>query len=208
MRSLDPIRRVLPVLASILVLIAAAPAAAFNIYRAGAPVIGRQYNQVLERWLDREISLWVGAEASGAEYLLFKVEIGISTATVIVPCTQETRDRLEQRVVKAIEWAEVARTNSADTTQPLGCFGPDPEGDCEEHGTAVDEGQVGLQFFSANGGTQTDLIVSIVDHENPLIEATLYVQLSEMKTLLESIQGIDAALAQARDTANKQRLFR
>jgi hypothetical protein len=199
---------VVPILALALLQVAVRPASAFNIYLAGTPVTGREYNQILDRWIDRELSLWVGAEASGTEHLLFKVESSISPATAIVPYTQETRQRLEQLVGKAIEWSDVARANEADTTQPLGCFGPDPEGDCEEHGTAVDEGQVGLQFFAANGGTQTDLILSIVDHENPLIEATLYLEPPAMKSLLEAIRGIDTAIEQARDTAEKQRLFK
>ena len=107
------------------VLVLAEPVSAFNTYAVGTPVDAREHNDVLDRWLDRKIALWVGADESGSEYLFFTVDTGLGDATARFRYTPELSRELTELVEKSIRWAEVARLNSADTTKPLGCFGGD-----------------------------------------------------------------------------------
>jgi len=67
-----------------------------------------------------------------------------------------------------------SQEKKADTSKGLGCFGVDKYGLCEKSSSASDEGQMSLQFFSANSGSQTDLIVDIIDRENQFYKANIY----------------------------------
>ena len=183
-------------------------ALAFNIYRVGEVVHGREYNDMLERWIDRDFSIWVGVGDDNNEYIFFEGETGLSKATVMVDNTTSVRGKLEKAVSKAIEWSGVAKKNKADTTKGLGCFGVDKYGLCEKNSSAFDEGQMSLKFFSANSGSQTDLIVDIIDRDNQFYKASIYIGTSEMKKLLAAVKGIDAAFAKARKTAKDKALFK
>lgn len=65
-----------------------------------------------------------------------------------------------------------------------------------------------LKFFSANSGSQTDLIVDIVDRDNQFYKASIYIETSEMKKLLSAAKGIEAVFVKARETAKNQDLFK
>lgn len=182
-------------------------ASAFNIYQVGSVVIGQEHNEVWKRWFDKKFSIWVGAHRKD-ENLIFKAETGLGDATVTVNYTKAVRDKLERAVTKAIEWSEVAKKNQADTTKGLGCFGNDLYGICEKDGNAFEENQMGLSFFAANGGKQTNLVIDIIDDGNQFIKATIYIDLPQMKQLLGNIQSIETAMKQARETASKQNLFK
>ncbi|WP_404419021.1 hypothetical protein [Marinospirillum sp.] len=183
-------------------------AKAFNIYRVGDVVKGREHNEMLNRWIERDFSIWVGVDERNSEYIFFKVNTALSTATVMVENTKSIKEKFTDAVSKAIDWSEVAKKSKADTTKGLGCFGVDRYGHCEKNSSAFDEGQMGLKFFSANSGNQTDLIVDIVDRNNQFYKATIYIETVEMKKLLSAAKGIEAAFLKARETANNQDLFK
>ncbi len=189
-------------------LVISSTAQAFNIYRVGDVVHGREHNEMLNRWIERDFSIWVGVDERNNEYIFFKGDTGLSTAVVMVDNTKSIREKFTSAVSKAIEWSGVAKKNKADTTKGLGCFGVDKYGICEKNSSAFDEGQMSLKFFSANSGSQTDLIVDIVDRDNQFYKASIYIETSEMKKLLSAAKGIEAAFMKARETAKNQDLFK
>ena len=199
----------LPILSlAVVVLLCRSEASAFNIYQVGSVVIGQEHNEVWKRWFDKKFSIWVGAHGKKDENLIFKVETGLGDATVRVNYTKAVRDKLERAVTKAIEWSEVAKKNQADTTKGLGCFGNDLYEICEKDGNVFKENQMGLRFFAANGGTQTNLVIDIIDMNNQLIRATIHIDLPQMKQLLENSQSIETVMKKARETAGKEDLFK
>jgi len=173
-------------------------AQAFNIYRVGDVVHGREHNEMLNRWIDRDFSIWVGVNERNDEYIFFKGDTGLSTATMRVNNTKSIKEKFTNAISKAIEWSEVAKKNKADTTKGLGCFGVDKYGLCEKNSSAFDKGQMSLKFFSANNGNQTDLIVDIIDRNNQFYKASIYIKTSEMKKLLSAAKGIEVAFLKAR----------
>ncbi len=192
----------------------AGSASAQNIYRVGSVVPAREKNTILDIWIDRDFSIWVGIERE-QPFIFFRADTGLGEALVQIPYEEQIRADLVSAVLKAIEWSEVARTNRTDTIQPLTCFSNDsfysnrfPRADlCKEDGTAYKKGQVGLSFFAARKGQQTNIIVSIIDASNDFLEATLYLQPDAMRILLDNANAISATFEKARDTASKQDLF-
>jgi hypothetical protein len=183
-------------------------AQAFNIYRVGDEIVAQEYNDVWKRWFDKKFSIWVGVNENNTEYILFKGETAIGDATVMVQNSEATRDKLKKAVTKAIEWSGVARKNQADTSKSLGCFGPDEYDLCEKNGSAFEENQIGLSFFAANGGKQTNIVISIVDRDNQFIKTTIYVDIPEMIKMLNIIDKIESEFQKARKTAKDQNLFK
>jgi hypothetical protein len=181
---------------------------AFNTYRVGEEIVGQEYNDVWKRWFDKRFSIWVGVSENNTEYIFFEGETGLGDATVMVQNSKATRDKLKKAVEKAIEWSDVARKNQADTSKSLGCFGRDKYGLCEKKGSAFDENQMGLSFFAANGGKQTNLVISMVDRDNQFIKTTIYVDVPDMKKMLKAIEDIESEFEKARKTAKDQKLFK
>ncbi|MBW2324772.1 MAG: hypothetical protein JRF41_14925 [Deltaproteobacteria bacterium] len=183
-------------------------AQAFNIYRVGNEIVGQEYNDMWKRWFDKKFSIWVGVRENNTEYIFFKGETGLGDATVMVQNTKATRDKLKKAVAKAIEWSDVAKKNQADTSKSLGCFGRDKYDLCEKNGSAFDENQMGLSFFAINGGKQTNLVISIVDRDNQFIKTTIYVDVPEMRKMLNVVEKIESTFEKARKTAKDQKLFK
>jgi hypothetical protein len=84
-------------------------ALAFNIYRVGDVVRGREYNDMLKMWIDRDFSIWVGVGDNNREYIFFEGETGLRSAAVMVENTKSIRGKLEKALSKAIEWSVVAK---------------------------------------------------------------------------------------------------
>ena len=163
----------------------------------------------MKRWTKRGFSIWVGISESKTPYIFFKGDTGIKIATVSVIDSVEVRDKLFSAVSKAISWSEIAKSNNADTSKTLGCFGHDPYDICEgSDGGAFDTNQMSLSFFSANSGKQTDLIIKIIDRNNQFYKESIYLDQDAMKKLLTVIENVDDAMVKARETSNKQDLFK
>jgi hypothetical protein len=183
-------------------------AQAFNIYLVGEEIVGQEFNDVWKLWFDKKFSIWVGVGENNTEYIFFKGDTGLGDATVMVQNTKATRDKLRKAVVKALEWSDVAGKNQADTSKSLGCFGLDKYDLCEKNGSAFDKNQMGLSFFASNGGKQTNLIISIVDRDNQFIKTSVYVDVPEMKKMLNVTEKIESEFEKARKTAKDQKLFK
>jgi len=181
---------------------------AFNIYRVDNVVVGKTYNELLDRWLENDFSIWVGVSERGNEVLLFKGEAGFGDATVTARYTADLQGHLEEAVSKAIKWSAIARDNKADTSRGLGCFGGASDDICRKRGNAYDENQLGMSFFANNGGKQTDLILDLIDRDNQFIKTDIYLNTEKMKQLLEVVRHIPGRFKKARETAKKQDLFK
>jgi hypothetical protein len=187
------------------------PASAVNTYRAGDEVQGRTYNELFKSWSKRNLSILVAVSDEGKEYVFFVVNTGLGSTTVGFEYTPSVQKKLLSLVNKAIEWSKIARTNRADTTKGLGCFGRERlvtfDG-CQKSGDAKEKNQVGLGFFSANNGQQTDLIVDLIDWNNQFIKAKVYLNEAGMRQLLTAINAIPDTMKKAKSMSKKRDLFK
>jgi len=197
---METLRNVVIVLLALFAVVFATNVQAFDIYRVGDEIRGKEYNDASKKWLDRSFSVWVGMDEDNTELVYFIGDSSASgVATVMVRNSKDVQAKLETAVSKAMEWSEIARKNKADGSKSLGCFG-----DCStEAGN-----RMGWTFFAANSGKQTDLVIKMVDVHNESITAFMCVELSEMVKLLQVVRGIDEAMERARDAASKQDLFK
>jgi len=193
---------------SLLAVISFSASRADNLYLVGTSVTGQEYYNLQKQWYERELSIWIGVTVNKQVLLVFKGETGIGTASVIERDVLKAGNELVAKLSKAIEWAEVARKNDADTSRGLGCLGADPYKSCERTSKATQANQMSLVFFAANGGVQADLIIHIIDHQNPVKEATIYLDYPAMKTLREAAYQIEGAYEKAKQNAEKQDLFK
>lgn len=192
-------RSVVIVLFALFAVVFATNLQAFNIYRVGDKIRGKEYNDASKKWLDRSFSVWVGIDEEKTELIYFMGDSSASdVATVMVINSKGVRAELETAVSKAIELSEIARKNKTDGSKSLGCFG-----DC-----SADKGnRMGLSFFAANSGKQTDLVIKMIDVNNQSIRAYMCIELSEMVKLLGVVRSINEAMEKARSTTSKQDLF-
>lgn len=189
---------------------------ATHLYRSGDPVKGKEYNDLLKMWIDKDITIWVGISEDGMGEVYVYGETGLGNAVILLDLNyslsqgkSEIITKFENAVLKAIKWSAIARENKADVSKGLGCFGKsDKYGLCEKNSNAFDEGQMSLSFFSANNGNQTDLIISIIDEYNQFIKTTVYINTHGMKELLRAIKSINNAFKKAKDAETKKDLFK
>jgi hypothetical protein len=181
---------------------------AVSLYLVGTPVTGQEYYSMQKQWHERELSIWIGITVDKKVLLVFKGETGVGMAAVIENDVLKAGNELLAKVSKAIEWAEVARNNYADTSRGLGCFGADPNKTCERSSKATAADQMSLRFFAANEGRQADLIMHIIDRQSPFKEAEIYFDYTAMKKLREVVYQIEDAYEKAKKNAEKQDLFR
>lgn len=180
---------------------------AFNTYQSGETAKGREYIESLKRWVDRNLSVWVGVDKYDNRHVLVKGDSTLSIVTVRIYVSQE--DDLKEAISKAIEWSNVAKENNAETTKGLGCYGIlDEYGVCKDESTAFQEGQMSLKFFSANNGQQTDLIVSLIDRSNQFYKTHIYLDEQQMRVLKDAIEKIPQTYEKAKSQAAKRDLFK
>lgn len=175
--------------------------AGYNIYKIGDTIIGRQYNDFLESWIDKEFSIWVGH--GGIEVIVFKAETVFGSATIVARDARSTKKELQKVISKAIEWSNIAVENQVDITKKLGCFGG-----YKRSFSCNNTGEMKLTFFATNGGRQRTLIVNITDRDNQFIKASLYFEPPEMKKILDALKEVEKALQKAKDNESKQNLFK
>ncbi|MFO0701926.1 MAG: hypothetical protein U0236_22145 [Nitrospira sp.] len=182
------------------------PAVAFsmNLYRVGEEITGESYNELLQKWFSRKLSLRVGVDESGKEYMVFIGEAGYGEAMVYVPYNDE---EVENMLSKAKEWIIVARQHRADTDRVLGCFPEETFLSCQVRGVPSEENQMGVRFVSTNDGQFSRLILELADQSNRYKRATIYFDQQGINKLIKAAQQLEPALAKAKETARKQHLF-
>ena len=192
-------RIVFSVMLIFLFLICSLPKAqAFVTYRVGDEITGRSYNDVWKKWVDKKFSISIAVDDYYDEYILFEGETWLNTTTVIFKNTTATRLKLLKAVQKAIKWSNIARKNHADTSKSLGCF----VGYLGKYG---EKNYMCLEFFSARGGEQTNLIITMMDCNNQFIKTTIYFDELAMKKMLITIEKIEGKFEEARKNVKKSR---
>ena len=186
------------------------PTASFSfvIYKVGDQIQGKEYNDVLKRWIMRYFSIWVGIDDNQKEYIIFQADTALKQASVMINYNRDIKQRLKTALNKAIKWCAIAKKNKVNTIKSLDCYGDDEYNLCKKDGVAFEEIQMGMLFFDANDGKQTNLVISIVDRNNQFIKSEIYFNLDETKKMLNNIQKIDATIEQARKNLTKQNLFK
>ena len=184
---------------------------ASNTYRAGEVIYGREYNDILQDWIDRTFTMWVGVSKKNTKTFYFQAETGLGNATVWVDDLNGGPDLvrdLEKAISKAIEWSNIAKKNKADVTKGLDCFGWKPSEDAKENGYAFRKNQMGLRFSASNGGTQSFLIIDIIDSSNQFKKTEIYLNTTEMKKLLNAVRSTDKPFQKAKEQSEKSNLFK
>ena len=173
------------------------PANADSYLLVGDEITARDYVGSFDRWIDRQFSIWIKIYL-GREYIEFSGETGLGKADVTMIYDQDIQQQLELYIAKGIEWAAIAKQNNADTSKALGCLSRDPYWGCTTGGYASKANQMGVRFFAAFGGSQTELVFDIKDEYNEFLEVTLYFNLSAMRQLERVVIQIPETLQQAR----------
>ncbi|MCD6104818.1 MAG: hypothetical protein J7J43_03425 [Thermosipho sp. (in: Bacteria)] len=155
-------------------------------------------NDVWKKWVDKKFSVSIAVDDYYDEYILFEGETWLNTTTVIFKNTTATRLKLLKAVQKAIKWSNIARKNHADTSKSLGCF----VGYLGKYG---EKNYMCLEFFSARGGEQTNLIITMMDCNNQFIKTTIYFDELAMKKMLITIKKIEGKFEEARKNVKKSR---
>ncbi len=182
-------------------------ASCLNSYQVGEAIEGETYSEATKAWNKRELSLWVGIDSSGEEFVLFSAEGGIGEVNVWMPYASGEVAKIEKLLIKATEWINIARSNRVDTSKVLGCF-PDAQYlICERDGTPHGRRQLGIRFFAINDGQTSGVIFDMADGDNQFRRATIQFGPTEIEKLLQSLHKVEHTFKKARDMAKKQDLF-
>jgi hypothetical protein len=184
-------------------------------YELGTKVTGKSYNDILKRWISRDVRLFLVLDDDAESKIFYLVvETGLGDAKAILATDFESlpQEKFEEVLKKALVWSKVAKKNKADVTKTLGCFSyrvtyGQATKICTELGTAEKPGEIGLKFFSAEGGKQTDVILSIVDRDNQFLQTTLYLEPNAILQLLKNLWNADEQYSKAVKARKKDALF-
>ena len=95
---------------------------AFTIYNMGETK-AYEYNELLDRHLDKDIQVWAGYDEEGYkgshQYIKIKIDGGLHTHDLGMYVGSAEYTAWMENLSKTIEWATVARTNSVDHQKDL-----------------------------------------------------------------------------------------
>lgn len=143
---------------------------------------GRYHNDVLKRWTNVPIVVYVD-DASNA--YIMSSDGGIVKARGLLSPT-DTREALAL-LRKSQNWVKTAKAEGLEVTKELGTF---------MRGSRYERNGVGLQFFSANGGKQTDVILQLVDFENQFFKLDLYLNPDQVADLIRLMERVPETVAE------------
>ena len=104
------------------------PVQAFTITKIGT-VQSAQHNEILDRMIKSDLKVWAGVDPDGYELVRFDVHSGIKNLKIDLWRFKDgdTKanimygyDKWDRIFTKALEWGQIAQTNSADHTAGLG----------------------------------------------------------------------------------------
>ena len=184
-------------------------------YELGTKVTGKSYNDILKRWISRDVKIFLVLDDNGESknfYLVVETGLGDAKAKIATDFESLPQDKFEEVLKKALTWSKVAKKHKADVVKTLGCFGhrvtyEQATKSCMEQGEAEKEGEIGLQFFSTEGGKQTDVILSIVDSDNQFLRTVLYLEPKAVLQLLKNFRKVDEQFTKAVKARKKDALF-
>ena len=92
-----------------------APAYAVNV---GKPVVGKEYNDIIGRWIDRRIGIVINTDHS----VMIAADTSLGQANVFLPSSKSVMKELESSVLKAIKWSQIAKKHKAEIRKRIGCL--------------------------------------------------------------------------------------
>jgi hypothetical protein len=168
---------------------------------AGDIIRGQEYHDEENRWIPRNISVFIGMDEKGKKYFLFKGETAQGGAFVILDRPQEFAERLEDIASKAIKLSHRTRKSRTDKVIYLGCFSAhmDSTGmkDIVSYTVAYKENEISFRFISRNRGQQTELVIDLVDRLEISCRATIHLDERAMLKLLDAATKIRKNLEKA-----------
>ena len=174
-------------------------------YELGTKVMGKSHNDILKRWVSRDVRVFlVLGDDSELKFFYLVVETGLGNAKAIIGTDIDSlpQEQFAWVLKKALAWSKLAKKHKAEVDKTLGCFGywvtyGKATKSCMERGVAEKKGEIGLQFFSTEGGKQTNVILSIVDSDNQFLRTELYLEPKGVLQLLKNLRNVDEQFAKA-----------
>lgn len=154
---------------------------------------GRYYNEVWKTWSEEPIYVYV--DEKGNTYI--KGGEGLICARGIIYAGE--RQKFIELLRKGIKWAETARKEQLEITKKLGSFMKE-----KSYG---DKYGIKLTFFSAMKGSQTDIILDIVDFNNTFDTITLYLNPSQAQELIELLEKVPQTLKDLKEYEKKSKIL-
>lgn len=158
---------------TVLVLLVTSLPANSNTRTVPGETYGYYYNEVWDDWFRQPISIYVDDDGD----FYFKGGEGLLTSVGFVD--GRYLDDIINLLYKSLDWSRQAQENNLEISKNLGEYFCDY--DYSEQG-------IGLSFFSAQGGQQTDVILEIKDFINGFMSIKLYVEPDQVQDLIELLK--------------------
>jgi hypothetical protein len=191
-----------------LLLFFTAPAYAVKV---GKNVVGKEYNDILGRWIERRIGILI----NDSHDIMIAADTALGQANFFLPSSSSMREELESAVSKALKWSKIAKKNKAEVRKRISCFrnasgfSAEVGENCRwrDHVASDHYRYLAFEFASQEKGKETNLIVTIIGGYNEHKKATIYLAPPEMKQFLRNIQKIDGAMEESYAMEKKEALF-
>ena len=154
---------------------------------------GRYYNDVWKSWSEEPISVYI--DDKGNTYI--KGGEGLIFARGFLYAGERTK--FVELLKKGLKWAETAKKEKVEITKELGSFMK--SGSFDQYG-------IKLTFFAANKGQQTDIILYMVDFDNMFNKITLYLNPTQVKSLIKLLEKVPQTLKELKEYEKKSKMFK
>ncbi len=194
--SLSYVRTFAMLLACLFAVAMFAPSAAYaesNTKSIPGVAHGWRFNEFLDKPLPAEVSIYV--DGNGNAYL--------RTDSIMTARGLLWRDEVaafEAALTKAIEWSEVARTNSAEVEKDLGKWFKTAEFD-QKHGVA-------LTFRATANGTTSHVILTIIDFDNSFNSDSVVLEMKHVRELLSLVSAVPQTVSSLQSEIKNRQLFK
>jgi len=163
-----------------LLLTASAAAASTRVVQGSATA--KSYNEVWRKWDNVPLAVYV--DDSSNAYIM-GTDGGIIKARGFL--SQSDTSKVLALLRKSQEWVATAQAKKLEVTKELGRFMR--RSDFSENGVA-------LQFFAANEGRQTDVILTLVDFDNQFYRLELYLDPSQVAALIGLLERVPETISE------------
>ena len=154
------------------------PAQAFTVTKIGT-VQSAQHNDLVDRMIKSDLKVWAGVDPDGYELVRFDVNSGLKNLKIDLWRPKEGDrnanilygyEKWDHIFTKALQWGQIAQTNSVDHTADLG--------DC----STVDA-KCRARFVSISDGKTVYVRFDMQSKENQFYTAKPVIHLQDIKTL-------------------------
>ena len=154
--------------------------------------IGKYYNEVFESWSIMPISIYVDEE--GKTY----IEAGEGFISAVNYLYPTERVEIINLLKKALIWMEIAKKEKAEITKVLALSKPYQNR----------QNEIELKFWTTNEGKQNFVILYITEYNNIFKKITLYLDSSQVKSLIKLLEKIPQTLKELKEQEKKLEMFK